>query len=78
MCYLIATDNNTVGCIALRTQHGKELADFKRSLLEKVGHEKMQLVTISRPSAYTEYEPYQFVNTKEEFSEMVEKLYMGK
>jgi len=35
------------------------------------GYEKIQLVTISRPSAYGEYEPYHFVNTKEEFEEQV-------
>ena len=27
----------------------------------------IQLVTISRPSAYGEYEPYHFVDTEEEF-----------
>ena len=36
-----------------------------------VGYEKIQLVTISRPSAYGEYEPYNFVDTKEEFEHAV-------
>ena len=34
-------------------------------------YEKNQLVTISRPSAYGEYEPYNFVDTKEEFEHAV-------
>lgn len=54
MCYLIAKSIDDVGCVALRTTHGKHLSDFKRSIEEKVGYEKIQLVTISRPSAYGE------------------------
>lgn len=71
MCYLIAKDVDKVGCIALRTTHGKHLSEFKRSIEKKVGYEKIQLVTISRPSAYGEYEPYRFVDTKEAFEQAV-------
>lgn len=71
MCYLIAKDVDKVGCVALRTTHGKHLSEFKRSIEKKVGYEKIQLVTISRPSAYGEYEPYRFVDTKEEFEQAV-------
>ena len=71
MCYLIAKDVDKVGCIALRTTHGKHLSEFKRSIEKKVGYEKMQRGTISRPSAYGEYEPYRFVDTKEEFEQAV-------
>ena len=63
-----------VGCVALRTTHGKHLSEFKRSIEEKVGYEKIQLVTISRPSAYGEYEPYHFVESKEEFCLAVESM----
>ena len=41
---------------------------------EKVGYEKIQLVTISRPSAYSGYETYCFVETKEEFVFAVERM----
>ncbi|MBR2408291.1 MAG: hypothetical protein IKB07_04970 [Lachnospiraceae bacterium] len=71
MCYLIAKDVDKVGCVALRTTHGKHLSEFKRSIEKKIGYEKIQLVTISRPSAYGEYEPYRFVDTKEEFEQAV-------
>lgn len=74
MCYLVAKSVDTIGCVALRTSHGKHLTEFKRDLSAKIGYDKIQLVTISRPSAYGEYEPYHFVDTKEEFSEMVEKM----
>lgn len=77
MCYLIAKRIDEVGCIALRTSHGKHLAEFKRLLVDMVGYESVQLVTISKPSAYAEYEPYQFANTMEEFPEMANKLHNG-
>ena len=67
MCYLIAKSIDDVGSVALRTTHGKHLSEFKRAIEKKIGYEKVQLVTISRPSAYGEYEPYRFVDTEEEF-----------
>ena len=74
MCYLIAKNINSEGCVALRTTHGKHLSEFKRTLEKKVGYDKIQLVTISRPSAYGEYEPYRFVETKDEFAQAVEQM----
>lgn len=74
MCYLIAKKFNDVGCIALQTTHGRHLADFKRTLIAEIGTEEVQLVTISRPSAYGEYEPYRFVDTEREFEQEVKKL----
>ena len=71
MCYLIAKHIDEIGCVALKTMHGKHLSDFKRNIENKVGYEKIQLVTISRPSAYGEYEPYHFVDSEEEFEEAV-------
>ena len=73
MCYLIAKNIDDEGCIALKVTHGKHLSEFKRMVERKVGYEKIQLITISRPSAYSEYEPYLFVETEEEFVSMVEK-----
>ena len=74
MCYLIAKNIDAVGCVALRTTHGKHLSAFKRSIEEKVRYDRIQLVTISRPSAYGEYEPYQFVDSEEEFADAVEQM----
>ena len=55
----------------MRTTHGKHLSMFKRNLEAKIGYEKIQLIIISRPSAYVEYAPYHFVDTKEEFEKLV-------
>ena len=74
MCYLIAKDRDAVGCVALRTTHGKHLSEFKRKIMDKIGYDRIQLVTISRPSAYGEYEPYTFVDTKEEFEQIVSSM----
>ena len=74
MCYLIAKNIDAEGCVALRTTHGKHLSTFKRSLEQKVGYEKIQLVIISRPSAYGEYEPYEFVDSEEKFVNAVEQM----
>lgn len=67
MCYLIAKHIDKIGCIALKTTHGQHLSEFKRKIEKKVGYEKIQLVTLSRPSAYGEYEPYHFVDSEAEF-----------
>lgn len=73
MCYLIAKRVNKSGCIALKTKFGKELADFADSLQEKLGYD-IQIITISRPSAYKEYEPYEFVYSYEEFKNKAKML----
>ena len=51
MCYLIAKDPQKHGCYALKTVHGKHLAELKWSLYTETGR-RIQLVTISRPTAY--------------------------
>ena len=62
MCYLVAKDRNAHGCFALKTTHGKHLVELKRELNREVGYKGVQLVTISRPTAYGEYAPYHFVD----------------
>ena len=74
MCYLIVKHVDKEGCIALRTSHGKHLVELKRRIAAKVGYEKIQLITISRPSAYAEYVPYHIVNTEEELLALVDRM----
>lgn len=74
MCYLVTKNIDSEGCVALRTTHGKHLSEFKRSIERKVGYDKIQLVTISRPSAYGEYEPYHIVDSGQEFECAVEQM----
>lgn len=74
MCYLVAKDRQAHGCIALKTTHGKHLANFKCALDEAVSGSGIQLVTISRPTAYGEYAPYRFAHSEEEFSALVKAM----
>ena len=62
MCYLIAKEFDKKGCIAVKTRQ------------KQIGANGVQLVTISRPSAYGEYEPYEIVENKEKFQERVLSL----
>lgn len=74
MCYLVAKDRDAHGCFALKTTHGKYLIELKRELNQAVGYQGVQLVTISRPTAYGEYAPYHFVDTEQEFRRLVKGL----
>lgn len=74
MCYLVAKDRYAHGCVALKTTHGKHLVEMKRALNAAVGDKGVQLVTISRPTAYGEYAPYRFVKTKQEFNALVRAM----
>lgn len=71
MCYLVAKDTGKRGCYALKTVHGPELVALKRMLNQKVGAKGVQLVTISRPTAYGEYAPYSFAKDQAEFVDLV-------
>ena len=73
MCYLIAKRFNQSGCIALQTEAGEEMAQFADALQEKLGYD-IQIITISRPTAYVEYEPYHFVHSYDEFSKQASLL----
>lgn len=74
MCYLVAKDRYAHGCVALKTTHGKHLVEMKRALNAAVGDKGVQLVTISRPTAYGEYAPYRFAKTKQEFNALVRAM----
>lgn len=71
MCYLIAKDRDGHGCYALKTKHGRQLVELKHELNRAVGRKGIQLVTISRPTAYGEYAPYHFVDDTETFKSIV-------
>ena len=74
MCYLIAKNKNVHGCIALKTRHGSHLVEMKRRMNQQVASKGIQLVTISRPTAYGEYAPYTFIEDEKEFEKMVQKM----
>ena len=67
MCYVLAKDRNKHGCVALKTRIGEELDAL-------APHKGIEIVTISRPTAYGEYAPYSFVQTAEELKEAVKRM----
>ena len=74
MSYLVAKDRDAHGCYALKTTHGKHLVELKRELKKAVGYKGVQIVTISRSTAYGEYAPYRLVDTEQEFQTLVKGL----
>ena len=73
MCYLVAKRMKKTGCIALQTEPGEEMAKFADRIQERLGYD-IEIITISRPTAYGEYEPYHFVYSYEEFEKEARQL----
>ena len=67
MCYLIAKKFNETGCIALQTEIGDKLASLSRYLTLATLDKGIQIITVSDPSTYNEYAPYNFVATEKDF-----------
>lgn len=70
----IGRRESTHGCIALKTRHGSHLVEMKRRMNQQVASKGVQLVTISRPTAYGEYAPYTFIEDEKEFEKLVQKM----
>ena len=71
MCYLVAKWFSKEGSLVLSAKLGQDLIDFIDKVEARFGSTDLQLVTISRPSAYGEYEPYEFVDSE---NELIDKL----
>lgn len=76
MCYLIAKNNQGGSSLVLPMTHGKELAKFKQEILSELPQDDVQLLTVSRPSAYTEYEPFCFLDTPEHFAKKIRNYFL--
>ncbi len=74
MCYVLAKDINRQGCVAFQTRLGKELSALIQELNDLAPRRGIQIVTISRPTAYGEYAPYSFVESEEELKEAVKEM----
>ena len=71
MCYVVVKDFNKAGCIAYKTEHGEKLVKLKQNLRNSIDNKNIQLVTISRPTAFREYAPYQFADSEQQLYEMI-------
>ena len=57
--------------------NSKHLVEQKKELNRTVGYKGVQLVTISRPTAYGEYAPYHFTKDEQEFEMLVKSMEIG-
>ena len=74
MCYVVIKDIYKQGCVAYKTKLGKGLAELIRELNQLAPRRGIQVVTISRPTAYGEYAPYSFVESSEDLKEAVRAM----
>ena len=74
MCYVVVADANKQGCVAFKTRFGKELSELTKELNRIAARRGIQIVIISRPTAYGEYAPYNFVQSEEELKEAVRTM----
>lgn len=72
--YLIAKDENKHGCYAIKTTRGEHLVALKKELNEAVAHKGVEIVTLSRPTAFGEYAPYNFIHDEAEFVAKVKAM----
>ena len=78
MCYLVAKDRDAHGCFALKTTHGKHLVELKRELNKAVGYKGVQLVTISRPTAYGRVRTVSFCGYRARVSDSCKRDFVHK
>lgn len=74
MCYLIAKDFNSIGSCIVRTNYGLPLVDFYNRVEKIVKDKGIQLVVLSNPLAFGEYEPYSVCSSEEEFEARVKEM----
>lgn len=70
MCFIIAKNFNKTGAVALQVCDADELLALEDRLSARLDMDKIQLVAISRPSAFGEYAPYQFAADSSDFERL--------
>ena len=71
MCYLIAKKFSDTGCLAVKVESGKALANLVTYLGLRTLHRGVQILTLSNSETYGEYKPYHFVTSEKEFIDKV-------
>lgn len=68
MCYVIAKNFNSSGCLAYKAKPGKDLADMTMYLTHKTINNNIQILIVGdNLDIYGEYKPYNIVNNKQDF-----------
>lgn len=74
MCYVVAMNVDALGCVAIKMKHGPSVVALKKEINAQFAGRNVQIMTISRPSAYGEYAPYCIVDTIDAFKQEVGRL----
>ena len=74
MTYLVAKRFDQPGCIAVKMDTGKELAELVSEMGRKYLDMGIQILTLSNPETFGEYKPYLFIETLDEFIKKVDNL----
>lgn len=67
MCYIIVKGFKTDGCLAYESKSQKEASELVLDLESKIDNKTKQVVVISSPNEWEEYEPYTLIADKEDF-----------
>ena len=73
MRYLVVKWFSKQGSLVMAVKPGNELVEIMRRVQGRFGTSDLQLGTISRPSAYGEYEPFEFVHSEEQLVKRLEQ-----
>lgn len=72
MSFLVIRNSNKDISIAYKVKHGYPLLETK-SIIQRI-YPEVELITISRPSAYAEYEPYVFINNIKDCIDKIQNI----
>ena len=67
MCYLIAKKFEESGCLAVREERGKALAELVSFLGYRTLDKGIQILTVTDMDTFGEYKPYHLVESESEF-----------
>ena len=74
MSYLVAKRYNKRGCIAIKIDPSRELAQMVTDLGRKYLEKDIEIFIVSDPVVYGEYGPYHYFTDMDKFLKEIEKL----
>lgn len=67
--YIVVKDFIQEGCLAVNVDNGLFIDSIDNFIAEK--NKKLEVVLLSKPSAFMEYAPYEFVDSIDELKERI-------
>jgi hypothetical protein len=69
--FIIAKVFGRAGCLVTELKDNNQLGDVVNYLEERIQSDKIQIVTLTNPDAYGEYQPYFAIETVDAFIDFV-------